>query len=356
MSKIIIIGGGRIGRAAAFLLYHSGGYQVTIADADKKALEKSAKIGVNTIALDVNDAEDLASALVNQDRVLSACPYFLNAKIAAAAAKTNTHYFDLTEDLTTTNTIKEIARDAEVSFMPQCGLAPGFISIAAYDLTQEFDELDTVKLRVGALPQYPTNRLKYNLSWSTSGLVNEYCNPCDAIVDGERKNIQPMEGYETLTVDGISYEAFNTSGGLGGLAKKLAGKVKNLDYKTVRYLGHFHIMKTLLFELNFAHKREFFKEILEENLPFSPQDFVLIFIAVKGKIKGRLTERVFTRKIVNRTIGRKNFTAIQLTTAGSVCAVIDLHLQNKLPHKGFINQEMVDFKEFKNNEFTKYYQ
>ncbi|WP_225974751.1 saccharopine dehydrogenase family protein [Arachidicoccus ginsenosidivorans] len=108
--------------------------------------------------------------------------------------------------------------------MPQCGLAPGFISIAAYDLCQQFDSLQSVRLRVGALPQYPVNRLKYNLTWSTNGLVNEYCNPCDAIVDGKRTQVLPMEGLEHFMADGIDYEAFNTSGGLSALAEVLDGK------------------------------------------------------------------------------------------------------------------------------------
>ncbi|MGF7231738.1 saccharopine dehydrogenase family protein [Arachidicoccus sp.] len=355
MTKIIIIGGGKIGETAAFLFHNSGRYTVTIADANKESLQKSRQDGINAIHLEVNDNRALEAALNENEIVLSACPYFLNVAIATAAAKTKTHYFDLTEDVAATNKIREIAKGSEVSFMPQCGLAPGFISIAAYDLTKQFDELDTVKLRVGALPQYPTNSLKYNLTWSTNGLINEYCNPCDAIVGGKRKEVAPLEGYEKFSLDGVEYEAFNTSGGLASLAEVLDGKVQNLDYKTARYPGHCAIMKVLLFELNFANKRELLKDTLEEALPFSAQDLVLIFIAVTGKINGRFVEKVFTKKIFNQNVFGRDFTAIQLTTAGSACAVIDLKVKGKLANKGFIKQEDVRLEDLMDSEFGRFY-
>lgn len=355
MTNIIVIGAGKIGQTAAFLLHHSGKYHVTVADNNPKLLDKIKAYEVNTVLLDVSNRGALENILKDQYAVLCAGPYFINVAIAMAAAKTKTHYFDLTEDVAVTKTIREIASDAACSFVPQCGLAPGFISIAAYDVTKQFDELDTIKLRVGALPQYPTNSLKYNLTWSTDGLINEYCNPCDAIVMGERTRVAPMEGYERFSLDGVEYEAFNTSGGLASLAEVLEGKVKNLDYKTARYPGHCELMKVLLFELNFSHQRELFKEILEKNLPFSPQDVVLVFIAVTGKINGRFMERIFTKKIFNQNISGKEFTAIQLTTAGSACAVIDLHVKGKLPDRGFIRQEDINLSDLMDSDFAKYY-
>ena len=355
MTNIMVIGAGKIGQTAAFLLHHSGKYKVTVADNNQKLLDKIKTDGIAAVLLDVNDSGALEHVLQDQYAVLCAGPYFINVAIAKAAAKTKTHYFDLTEDVAVTGAIREIASNAECSFVPQCGLAPGFISIAAYDVARQFDELDTVKLRVGALPQYPTNSLKYNLTWSTDGLINEYCNPCDAIVMGERTKVAPMEGYERFSLDGVEYEAFNTSGGLASLAEVLEGKVKNLDYKTARYPGHCELMKVLLFELNFSHRRELFKEILEENLPFSPQDVVLVFVAVTGKINGRFVEKIFTKKIFNQNISGKEFTAIQLTTAGSACAVIDLHVNGKLPPKGFIRQEDIHLSDLMNSDFAKYY-
>src|SRR5690606_1904430 len=139
---------------------------------------------------------------------------------------TGTHYFDLTEDVHATKTIMELAKDAKTAFMPQCGLAPGFIGIAARSLAARFDSVREVKMRVGALPEFPTNSLKYNLTWSVDGLVNEYCHPCEAIRNGRLQLVQPMEGLEHFSLDGVEYEAFNTSGGLGTLCDTLSGKVE----------------------------------------------------------------------------------------------------------------------------------
>ncbi|MEC5144360.1 saccharopine dehydrogenase C-terminal domain-containing protein [Chitinophaga sp. 212800010-3] len=353
MKRVMIIGAGKIGETAAFLLQQSGDYEVTLADSNEALLQKS--IDVRKTRLDVNDATAMQQALKEQDMVLSACPFYLNVKIAAAAAAANTHYFDLTEDVATTNAIREIARHAGVSFMPQCGLAPGFISIAAHDIARQFDTLDTVRLRVGALPQFPTNSLMYNLTWSTDGLINEYCNPCDAIHEGERKEVMPLEGYERFALDGIEYEAFNTSGGLGALAEILDKKVYNLDYKTVRYPGHCNLMKILLNELKLNKKRDMLKEIMEDSIPFTPQDVVLVFVSVSGKVNGRSVQRSYSRKIYNQTVSGRDFTAIQLTTAGAACAVMDLHAKGKLPANGFIRQEDVAFGELINNRFAEYY-
>ncbi|HVI44870.1 MAG TPA: saccharopine dehydrogenase C-terminal domain-containing protein [Chitinophaga sp.] len=355
MKRVMIIGAGKIGETAAFLLQQSGRYTVTLADSNEALLKKCTDTNIQKVKLDVNNDAELQRELGTQDMVLSACPFFLNVKIAAAAAKANTHYFDLTEDVATTNAIRDIAKDANVSFMPQCGLAPGFISIAAYDIAKQFDKLDSVRLRVGALPQFPTNSLMYNLTWSTDGLINEYCNPCDAIYEGERKEVMPMEGYERFALDGVEYEAFNTSGGLSALAEILDGKVYNLDYKTVRYPGHCNLMKILLTELKLNKKREMLKEIMEDSIPFTPQDVVLVFVSVSGIINGRSVQRSYSRKIYNQEIAGRDFTAIQLTTAGAACAVIDLHANGKLPASGFVRQEDVNFKDLIDNPFAQYY-
>ncbi len=136
--------------------------------------------------------------------------------------------------------------------MPQCGLAPGLIGIAAHELANRFTEIRDVKMRVGALPEFPTNALKYNLTWSVDGLINEYCQPCEAIRDNRTQWVQPLEGLEHFSLDGIEYEAFNTSGGLGTLCETLSGRVESLDYKSVRYPGHRDLMQFLLEDLRLA--------------------------------------------------------------------------------------------------------
>ena len=201
------------------------------------------------------------------DAVISSLPYYCNVAVAEAARRAGIHYFDLTEDVEVTRAVRRIAEGAAQAFVPQCGLAPGFISIAANELIGHFDELRTVKLRVGALPQHPNNVLKYSLTWSTEGLINEYGNPCEAIVDGRRIEVAPLEGLEEIEIDGTLYEAFNTSGGLGSLGETYGARTQNMDYKTMRYPGHCEQMRLLMNDLKLNHDRGTLKRILENAVP-----------------------------------------------------------------------------------------
>ena len=207
---------------------------------------------------------------------------------------------------------------------PSCRSAawrPGFISIAGYALSRGFDTLERLHMRVGALPQYPTNALKYNLTWSVDGLINEYVHPCEAIVDGARIEQPPLEGYESFALDGVNYEAFNTSGGLGTLAETLAGQVQYLDYKTIRYPGHRDIAKLMLQDFGLAGKREVMKDILRTAIPTTEQDVVVVFVTASGLRKGVRTQVSFARKVYAQTWAGMPMTAIQITTASGVCAV-----------------------------------
>ena len=112
------------------------------------------------------------------------------------------HYLDLTEDVAVTKKVQALAQGASTAFIPQCGLAPGYITIAANHLAKPMSQIHELRCRVGALPRNPTNQLKYNMTWSTNGLVNEYCNPCEALVDGKMTLIPPLENLEEFTLDG----------------------------------------------------------------------------------------------------------------------------------------------------------
>ncbi len=235
--KVILLGAGHIGWAIAALLHDTGDYAVTVADRNPAALAKVAQLGVATEVVDSTDRAALAVLLGRFDVVINALPYQMAITVATAACVAGTHYFDLTEDVQATRAIRALAQGAPTVFMPQCGLAPGFIGIAAHELVKRFSRVRDVKMRVGALPEFPTNELKYNLTWSVDGLVNEYCHPCEAIRGGQPELVQALEGLEHFSLDGVEYEAFNTSGGLGTLCETLAGQVDSLDYKSVRYPG-----------------------------------------------------------------------------------------------------------------------
>src|SRR5947208_6027354 len=305
MKHILVIGGGKIGSVVADLLVHTpagNGYRVTVADHSSTLLADIAADArrsprLATLQLDVNDATALRAALGGCFAVLSAAPYHRTVKVAEAARELGVHYLDLTEDVASTRRIRELAVGAKTAFIPQCGLAPGFISIVAADLARKFDTLDSVRMRVGALPAYPSNALNYNLPWSTEGVINEYCEPCEAIVDGQKREVPALEEREEFSLDGVLYEAFNTSGGLGTLCETLAGKVRTLNYRTIRYPGHAAIMKALLHDLRLRDRRDVLKDILEQALPATMQDVVIIFVTVAGQRDRRLLQDSYARKV-----------------------------------------------------------
>jgi saccharopine dehydrogenase-like NADP-dependent oxidoreductase len=355
MKNILLVGGGKIGVAISELLGATGDYRITVADRDAASLARMPQKNVTTRQVEIADAAQFASVAKGHDIVLSATPYHLTGIIAEAAKDAGAHYLDLTEDVESTRTVKRLAAGAKTAFVPQCGLAPGFISIAAYDLAKKFDSLRDVQMRVGALPVYPHNALKYNLTWSTDGLINEYCNPCESVRDGRLVEVPALEELELFTLDGVEYEAFNTSGGLGTLCETLEGKVDNLNYKTARYPGHRDIIKMLVRDLHLGTRRDIFKDVLETAIPVTYQDVVLIFVTVSGLRDGRLTQESYAKKIYAQTVGSRLMSAIQITTAAGICAMCDMLAEGKLPQTGFVRQEEARLSDFLANRFGRYY-
>jgi saccharopine dehydrogenase-like NADP-dependent oxidoreductase len=346
-------------------LASTGDYRVRVVDVDEDSLSRLGRTSARAVSegrlelcrLDATEPAELARALEGQACVVSALSYHHNPLVADAALKAGASYFDLTEDVETTRRIRDVAarsRPGQV-FMPQCGLAPGFVSVVARELTRGFDRLDRVFMRVGALPQFPSNALKYNLTWSTDGLINEYCNPCEAIHRRKRIEVLALEGLEQFSIDGIRYEAFNTSGGLGTLCETLDGQVDELNYKTIRYQGHREYAWFLVNELRLGDQRKLFKELLERAIPITFQDVVVIFCTVSGWRDGQLVQVTDARKIYNDTLLGENWSAIQITTAAGVCTMLDLHYQGRLGQSGFACQEQVRLEEFIGNRFGRVY-
>ncbi len=358
MRKVLLLGAGKIGRAIASLLGHSGDYLIRVGDAQDSALDHLRDLpNVELIRVDVDDPSALRSAMVGIDDVVSACPFGVNPTIARAAKDVGPSYFDLTEDVESTRIVRELALEATDGqvFVPQCGLAPGFVSIAGHHLASRLDRLDEVRLRVGALAQFPTGALKYNLTWSTDGLINEYCNPCEVIRDGRAMEVLALEGLEQFSLDGVDYEAFNTSGGLGSLWETLGGRVRNLDYKTVRYRGHRDLAHFLIRELRLNDRRELLKDILEAAVPATLQDVVLIFCVATGWRDGVFTQISDARKVYHAERFGATWSAIQITTASAVCAVLDMHREGGLAPRGFVRQEQISLNDFLANRFGSVY-
>ncbi len=356
MRKIAVVGAGKIGSTVVDLLVGSGDYEALVIDRSGEALSRfAARRSVATAALAIEEPAALAVQLAGCFAVVNCAPYPLTTTIAQAAKAAGAHYLDLTEDVASSRIVRDLAVGAETAFIPQCGLAPGFITIAAWDLIKHFDQLHDVRLRVGALPRYPSNALNYNLTWSTDGVINEYCEPCEAITGGVLRETPAMEECEAFALDGVAYEAFNTSGGLGTLCQTLDGRVRNLNYKTIRYPGHAAIMKALLNDLNLRNRRDVLKDILENAVPATLQDVVIVFVTVSGMKAGQLMQETYVNKVYAREIGGEVKSAIQITTAGAICAVLDMLADGTLPATGFVRQEDIALPSFLANRFGRFY-
>jgi saccharopine dehydrogenase-like NADP-dependent oxidoreductase len=354
--QIAVVGAGKIGTMISRFLLGCGDYRVTLIDASDQQLSRIPnQPGLQKCLLDVADHSRLVEVLSSHFAILSATPYFMTEKIARAAVEAEVHYLDLTEDVASTACVKELSAGASTAMIPQCGLAPGFISIVANNLARDFDDLENIRMCVGALPQYPSNSLNYNLTWSTDGVINEYCEPCVAIKDGELTTVSALEHLEHFSLDGINYESFNTSGGIGTLAETFAGRVKNLCYQTIRYPGHRDIMKTLLHDLQLRNRRDLLKDVFENAVPATLQDVVLIFVTVSGRKQGQLMQQTYANKVYGQSIDGHAYSAIQVTTAASICAVLDMLAEGVISNKGFVRQEEISLEKFLGNRFGRYY-
>lgn len=334
MKKIAVLGLGKVGTLAAQLLHEA---DFDVIGLDVTAHPEPFPFEIKTV--DVANNAALSAVLQDVDAVLSCLPYHLNKDIAKAAYQASIHYFDLTEDIPTTNAIIELSKSSSGLMAPQCGLAPGFVGIVGADLISKFDDCRGCRMRVGALPQNPTGLMGYAFNWSPEGVVNEYLNDCEVIEDGERKMVSAMEWRETIYIDGIKLEAFTTSGGLGTMCETYHGKVANIDYKTMRYPGHMDLMNFFFHELLMRDRREEAGEILVNAKPPVDEDVVYVHVSAEGHNDARLERKEFVRAYKPIEVAGKKRTAIAWTTAGSVVAVIEMVREGLLPQKGFLKQE-----------------
>ena len=341
LKKISVLGLGKVGTLAAKLL-HAGGFGVT--GFDSRPLHETLPFTVRSA--DVGADDGVRAATQGFDAVLSCLPYRINKRIAAAAHERGIHYFDLTEDVPTTDAIRELSKTSRGLMAPQCGLAPGFVGIVGAAQVAAFEECRSLRLRVGALPQHPTGLMGYAFNWSPEGVVNEYLNDCEVIEDGERKMVSSMEWLETLYVEGVKLEAFTTSGGLGTICETYHGKVPNIDYKTMRYPGHMRLMNFFFHELLMRERRELAGEILTHAKPPVNDDIVYVHVSSEGMHDGRLQRREFVRAYRPIDLAGGMQTAIAWTTSASVVAIIEMVREGTLPQQGFLKQEEVPLSKF----------
>ncbi len=379
MQKVLVLGGGKVGKSVAELLLAcgQGNYHVTLADRDAANLalaEQNMKrlkglvphaVEFATKVVDARETSAVRAALTGQNYVICMLPFDLVPGIAAMANELGVHYFDVTEDVEATEAVKAIqdSGKARVALVPQCGLAPGYVAIAANALARQFSVVHDLTLRVGALPQYPTNALKYNVTWSAAGVVNEYCEPCNVMLDGKQVKVPALEGLEQFSFEGVEYEAFYTSGGVGSLIDTLTSEKKivpetKIAYKTIRYPGHRDLMKFLLQDLRLgvehgaptAAGRVFDRaaavDLLENGIPRTFEDVVVVFANCIGMREGRRDQANFHRAVRATKMFGRIWPAIELTTAAGVCAMVDLHRLGKLRQSGLVLQEECSLDEF----------
>jgi len=375
MSNVLVLGGGKVGKSVAEMLLAlgRGAYRVTLADRDAANLREAEQnlarlktlvphaVEFSVKQIDAGDKGAVREALRAVGAggyVVCMLPFDLVLGVAEVANELGVHYFDVTEDVETTDAVKRIAASGrgKVALVPQCGLAPGYIAIAGYEIARQFSEIHELTLRVGALPQYPTNALHYNVTWSTAGVVNEYCEPCNVMLGGEMAKLPALEGLEGFSFEGVEYEAFYTSGGVGTLIETLLGEKKTtsesrLAYKTIRYPGHRNLMKFLLQDLRLGVEhsqptasgrifdRRLAMDLLDHAIARTLQDVVIVFVSCIGMREGRREQINLKRAIRATKMFGRVWPAIELTTAAGVCAMVDMHRLGKLPKSGFVKQE-----------------
>lgn len=334
INQVAVFGLGKVGELVAVLLQESGFAVVGHDAAPREGL------GIETRAVDVSDTDALRESLRGFDAVVSCLPFHLNIDVAEAAHAAGTHYFDLTEDVPTTNRVIELAAtSSDTVFAPQCGLAPGLIGIVGASIAATFDEIRSIELKVGALPQNPTGLLGYAFNWSAEGVVNEYLNDCEVVRSGRRQMVPAMSETERVVIGGIELEASLTSGGLGTMCETYDGRVQRLDYKTMRYPGHFEQMHFLFEELNLRDRRELIGKILVDAKPPVNDDIVYLHAAVEGVKHGQPFRENHVRGYKPIEIAGSTWRAISWTTAASIVAVVELVADGRLPQHGFIRQE-----------------
>ncbi len=345
MKRILIVGIGGVGGLLAELLRESG-FEVTGLD---HARGGQMPDWLEVVEADVTSPAALAGALEGKDAVISCLPFHLTAHVAEAAHKAGVHYFDPTEDVATTEHVLEMGKTAHALMVPQCGLAPGIIGIMGAYLASLCDEgqpMRHIKLRVGALPRHPIGQLGYAGNWSLEGLVHECIAECDVIEDGERRKVPPLRKAEILRIDGVEYEAFTTSGGLGTMTETYLGRVETLNYKSIRYPGHLAGMKLLLEELRFREEPDLLVSKLRYALPPDDEDRVLVHASVQGVVGGKMQTKEIVADFPAINIAGKQRPAILWTTACSIAAVVEMALAGALGDKGFVRQEEIALTEF----------
>jgi lysine 6-dehydrogenase len=359
--KILVLGAGRMGLGAAFDLAHNSEAEaVTIADLDIEraravvAAVKSEKL--EPARIDVTNAREVLELMRGHDAAISCVVYHHNLRLAHAAVEARVNFCDLggnnsmvAEELA----LDEAARQAGINIIPDCGLAPGMVSILAAYGALKFEQLEAIHIRVGGLPRNPRPPLNYQIIFSVEGLINEYVERARVIRDGKIIEIDSMTEVETLSFSEPfgEMEAFQTSGGISTLPESFLGRVSQLDYKTIRYPGHCERFK-LLIDLGLtsdeeieidgtirARPRRVLAELLQRHLPADEPDAVLVRVEFRGVAQGK--KQRLRYDMIDHFDERTGLSAMMRTTSFPASIIAQMMARGEIQEKGAIPQERV---------------
>lgn len=367
--NIIIAGAGGIAEAAGLLLMEWSAVPPTIFIGNR-TLSKAQKVArwieegtikpcsVTAFHLPEKGLTEEMKEILGQGNVLLDClPGYLAPKIARLAKDFHLHYANMTEYVAETTEIMVLAKDATTGFVLQTGLAPGYINILANHLFERFcsdfevDKVDKLEFKVGALTDHAVSPHYYGFTWSPVGVATEYLKDTLVLRDFKKTRLPALSERASIVIDGITYEEGLTSGGAADLPDALAGKVRSLDYKTLRYPGHYAWVEEQLAGLrNTREAIAALQQKMEELIPHNEDDRIILYAAVEGKdTRGTLHRREVTKRIFPQTVGRHQLRAIQLTTA--VCLLQSAQLLVEFPCSGIVLQSQIDSKRFLNGNF-----
>src|SRR5436305_846918 len=337
--QVVIAGAGGMGSAAGLLLRELGDFEVDlyVGDADAGRArgaaawirEGSLKPGeVHAFHLPVEGTNaEFDEALSHGEILLDCLPGKEAPRMARLARRHDLHYANLTEHVEETEEIQRIAEGAPRGFLLQTGLAPGYVNVLGHGLYQQFcrdnqtDAADILEMRVGALTTTARPPHYYGFTWSPSGVATEYVKPATVLRDGQRTTRPSLSERCAVVIDGVTYEEDLTSGGAADLPTALAGKVRHLDYKTLRYPGHYAWIEELLAEVPAGQDPiDYLQERMEAIIPFMEDDLVVVYAAVEGLGSNRSLRRRLEKSLLIRPsrVGARTLKAIQSTTTAGL--------------------------------------
>lgn len=350
--QVLIVGAGRLGVSIARLLSSHPSYNVRLIDPNYEKVKIAVDLGFEAHEASGSDKRAMQRFLSDTTTVVVAAPESIAVRVAQFADDHGCDYFDLCEDVDASIAIEQVAKSSRQAFVSHCGLAPGYVSVLVYEKIQKLDAQAKINAYVGVLPETKSNRLGFGNIWDIRGLITEYTKPCNVIIDGEPHKIGSRTKYETLDIEGTTYEAFTTAGTLDDVVKCSGGKIGALVFKTLRYRGHLDYINFLLDDLGLKDRIYTFRNLLQTGLPIVKEDKVVIHLVTETTDATGIHEDRQTQIFHSRLEGDGSRTsAISVASAAHVCSVLDVVCNTKPKSVGFLDHTKISLSELAQSKF-----